>query len=96
MPRGPGGGDIVSTAHRPDPGEARGRRYVIGYLVAASMMLGLWLGLYAWASAGSRGGVFAAHHCPEIADQATRLACYDSINHPSQRRPGRGYGPIVR
>ena len=86
----------MSTAHRSDPGEARGRKYVIGYLVAASMMLVLWLGLYGWALKGSSGGVFAAHHCPEIADQATRLACYDSNSHPSQRQPSRGYGPVVR
>jgi hypothetical protein len=96
MPRGPAGGDIVSTAHRSDRVEARGGKYVIGYLVAASMMLVLWLGLYAWALKGSSGGAFAAHDCPEIADQARRLACYDSISHPSQRQPSRGYGPVVR
>ena len=86
----------MSTAHRTNAEDARGRKYVIGYLAAALLMLVLWVGVYAWAVEGASVGGFAAGHCPEIADQATRLACYDNTNQASQRQPGRGYAPVVR
>jgi len=84
----------MSTAHSTHP-DARGSKYVIAYLVAASMGLILWIGLYGLAFKGSSSGLLAAHHCAEISDEATRLACYDSTNHPSPQ-PGRGYAPIIR
>jgi hypothetical protein len=86
----------VSTARRTKSVDAQGSSYVIGYLVAATMMLVLWLVLYATAFTGQSSGVPAARHCADIADQAARLACYDSANHSAQRQPGRGYAPVPR
>jgi|SoiMethySBSTD1v2_1073268.scaffolds.fasta_scaffold3356291_2 hypothetical protein len=87
---------MVSTAERTNSVDAQGSTYVIGYLVAAAMMLVLWLVLYGTAFTGHSSGVPAARHCAEIADQAARLACYDSANHSAQRPPGRGYAPVPR
>jgi len=86
----------MSTARSTNPVDARGNAYVLGYLVVASMFLILWIGLYGLTFKGSSSGLLAAHHCAEISDEATRLACYDSTNHLSPRQPGRGYAPVIR
>jgi len=86
----------MSTAHRTNAIDARASKYVIGYLVVASMILMLWIGLYASAFTGSSTVGLATRHCGEISEEAPRLACYDSTNHPSPRQPGRGSAPAIR
>jgi len=85
----------MSTAHRTNPIDARASKYVVGYLVVASMILMFWIGLYALAFKGSSSGVLAARHCAEISDEGTRLACYDNTNHLSLRQPGKGSAPAI-
>ena len=86
----------MSTAHRTNPIDARGSKYVIGYLVVASMILMLWIALYASAFKTSSTAGLATRHCAEISEEAKRLACYDSTNHASPRQPGRGAAPAIR
>ena len=86
----------MSTAYRNNRSDAQGSKYVIGYLVAASITMLFWIGLYGWAFNASSSGVPDARHCAEMADQAMRLACYDSTSHAFQRQPGRGYAPSTR
>lgn len=89
-------GYVMSTAHPSHSIDPRGSKYVVGYLVAAVMILMLWIGLYGSAFKGSSSGVLAARQCAEIGNEATRLACHDGTNHPSPRPPGRGYAPMIR
>jgi len=86
----------MSSAHSTHPVDVGGGKYVIAYLVAASMILMLWIGLFTLAFKGSSSDLLAAHNCAGIGDEATRLACYDSTNHPSPRQPGRGYAPVIK
>ena len=86
----------MSTAHRTNAIDARASKDGIGYLVVASMILLLWIGLYASAFKGSSTAGLTVRHCAEISDEATRLACYDNTNHASPRQPGRGSAPAIR
>jgi hypothetical protein len=63
-----------------------------GYLVAVSVLVVLWAGLY-----GSHDGASAPSHelrrCVALQDAAARLACFDNATSPDTRLPGRGFAP---
>lgn len=63
-----------------------------GYLVAVSLLIVLWAGLYS-----SREGTSAPAHdlrrCAAMQDAAARLACFDHAASPDARLPGRGFAP---